>query len=122
YPLYARPLKIGRRPGNDLVIPDPYVSGTHATIEIVGNEVRITDLGSTNGTFIGDVRLTPNLPTPIESGAVLTLGRSQFVVEWAAPSEESAPVVESAAPSEESASPDSSDLSDSSAAEAQNGE
>ncbi|MEN3001333.1 MAG: FHA domain-containing protein [Armatimonadota bacterium] len=83
YPLYARPLKIGRRPGNEIVIPDPYVSGTHATIEIVGNEVRVTDLGSTNGTFIGETRLTPNLPTPVEPGAVLTLGKSQFVVEWA---------------------------------------
>ncbi len=82
YPLYARPLKIGRRAGNEIVIPDPYVSGAHAVIEIVGNEVRITDLGSTNGTFIGDVRLTPNLPTPVEPGATLTLGKSQFVVEW----------------------------------------
>ena len=84
YPLYARPLKIGRRQGNDIVIPDPYVSGTHATIEIVGNEVRLTDLGSTNGTFIGELRLTPNLPTPVEPGALITLGKSQFVVEWAA--------------------------------------
>ncbi len=88
YPLYARPLRIGRRAGNDIVLPDPYVSGTHATIEIVGNEVRITDLGSTNGTFIGDTRLTPNLPTPVEPGAILTLGKSQFVIEWASePSE-----------------------------------
>lgn len=92
YPLYARPLKIGRRPGNDIVIPDPYVSGTHASIEIVGNEVRITDLGSTNGTFLGEVRLTPNLPTPVEPGAILTLGKSQFVVEWVVtPTEEAEP-------------------------------
>jgi pSer/pThr/pTyr-binding forkhead associated (FHA) protein len=111
YPLYARPLKIGRRPGNDIVIPDPYVSGTHAVIEIVGNEVRITDLGSTNGTFLGEVRLTPNLPTPVEPGVVLTLGKSQFVVEWA-PTE-----TETSTPSDQS---DQSEPSDQ--PEAQSGE
>ncbi|MDW8106388.1 MAG: FHA domain-containing protein [Armatimonadota bacterium] len=84
FPLYARPLRIGRRPTNDIVIPDAYVSGQHATIEIVGSDVRITDLGSTNGTFINDTRITPNLPTPIPADAILTLGKTQFRVEWAA--------------------------------------
>ena len=122
YPLYARPLKIGRRAGNDIVINDPYVSGTHATIEIVGNEVRITDLGSTNGTFMGEVRLTPNLPMPVEPGAVLTLGKSQFVVEWVvSPPEESAPsdIPAQAATTEESGV---SDTQCSSNAEAQSRE
>lgn len=83
FPLYARPLRIGRRPGNDIVIPDPYVSGQHATIEIVGNEVRITDLGSTNGTFINTTKITPNLPTTVPPDATLTLGKTQFRLEWA---------------------------------------
>ncbi|CUU36710.1 MAG: FHA domain-containing protein [Armatimonadetes bacterium] len=82
FPLYARSQKIGRRAGNDIVIPDPYVSGQHAAIEIVGDEVRITDLGSTNGTFINEMRIVPNQPTPIPQGATLTLGKSQFVIEW----------------------------------------
>ncbi|GBC92766.1 Glycogen accumulation regulator GarA [bacterium HR15] len=116
YPLYARPLKIGRRTDNDIVIPDPYVSGSHATIEIVGNEVRITDLGSTNGTFIGEVRLTPNLPAPVEPGAILTLGKSQFVVEWAsAPTEEPTP-------SDTSHSSDSPDVQGNPDVEVQSGE
>jgi pSer/pThr/pTyr-binding forkhead associated (FHA) protein len=101
YPLYARPLKIGRRAGNDIVIADPYMSGVHASIEIVGNEVRITDLGSTNGTFIGEVRLTPNLPTSVEPGAVFTMGKTQFVVEWVAAASEEG---ESTEPSDSSSS------------------
>ncbi len=119
YPLYARPLKIGRRTGNDIVLPDPYVSGTHALIEIVGDEVRITDLGSTNGTFLGEVRLTPNLPTPVEPGVVLTLGKSQFVVEWAATE------TETSSPSDQSDSSDQSaetPLAEASGSEAQSGE
>lgn len=92
FPLYARPLRIGRRPTNDIVIPDPYVSGQHATIEVVGSDVRITDLGSTNGTFINNTKITPNLPTPIPADATLTLGKTQFRIEWVAaePSAEAA--------------------------------
>ncbi len=88
FPLYTRPLRIGRRAGNDIVIPDAYVSGQHATIEIVGDEVRITDLGSTNGTFLDDRRIVPNQPTPIAPNATITLGKSQFVIEWATAHEE----------------------------------
>jgi pSer/pThr/pTyr-binding forkhead associated (FHA) protein len=87
FPLYARPQRIGRRADNDLVIPDAYVSGRHAQIEIVGAEVRITDLGSTNGTFIGEMKIAPNMPTTVPSNATLTLGKTQFRIEWAAPTE-----------------------------------
>ncbi|GIV06435.1 MAG: hypothetical protein KatS3mg016_2010 [Fimbriimonadales bacterium] len=83
FPLYTRPQRIGRRAGNDIVIPDPYVSGQHAVIEIIGADVRITDLGSTNGTFIGDTKIAPNMPTTVPSDALLTLGKTQFRIEWA---------------------------------------
>ncbi|MFN7019078.1 MAG: FHA domain-containing protein [Fimbriimonadales bacterium] len=83
FPLYPRPQRIGRRAGNDIVIPDAYVSGQHATIEIVGTDVRITDLGSTNGTFINDTKIAPNMPTTVPESAVLTLGKTQFRIEWA---------------------------------------
>lgn len=86
FPLTTRPQRIGRRAGNDIVIPDAYVSGQHAMIEIVGADVRITDLGSTNGTFIGETKITPNLPTTVPPDAVLTLGKTQFRIEWAASS------------------------------------
>jgi pSer/pThr/pTyr-binding forkhead associated (FHA) protein len=33
FPLYARPQRIGRRAGNDIVIPDAYVSGQHARLK-----------------------------------------------------------------------------------------
>ncbi|MER3559212.1 MAG: hypothetical protein C4336_07020, partial [Armatimonadota bacterium] len=81
FPLYARPQKVGRRTGNDIVIADAYVSGQHATIEIVGDEVRLTDLGSTNGTFIGETRLVPHQPTPVPANAVIVLGKSRFCIE-----------------------------------------
>ncbi|WP_137891698.1 FHA domain-containing protein [Ramlibacter sp. 2FC] len=41
---------IGRRPYNDIVIDNLAVSGEHAALELVGQQVLLHDLGSTNGT------------------------------------------------------------------------
>jgi pSer/pThr/pTyr-binding forkhead associated (FHA) protein len=43
---------LGRRPYNDIVIDNLAVSGEHAVLQMVGNEVFIEDLNSTNGTYI----------------------------------------------------------------------
>ncbi|MDO9236929.1 MAG: FHA domain-containing protein [Aquabacterium sp.] len=43
---------LGRRPYNDIVIDNLAVSGEHAIMQLVGNEVFIEDLNSTNGTYI----------------------------------------------------------------------
>ena len=43
---------LGRRPYNDIVIDNLAVSGEHAVLQLVGNDVFIEDLNSTNGTYI----------------------------------------------------------------------
>jgi pSer/pThr/pTyr-binding forkhead associated (FHA) protein len=43
---------LGRRPYNDIVIDNLAVSGEHAHLQLVGNDVFIEDLNSTNGTYI----------------------------------------------------------------------
>jgi pSer/pThr/pTyr-binding forkhead associated (FHA) protein len=43
---------LGRRPYNDIVIDNLAVSGEHAVMLAVGNDVFIEDLNSTNGTYI----------------------------------------------------------------------
>jgi predicted component of type VI protein secretion system len=43
---------VGRRPYNDMVIDNLAVSGEHAVLQMVGNDVFIEDLNSTNGTYI----------------------------------------------------------------------
>lgn len=109
FPLYARPQRIGRRAGNDIVLPDAYVSGQHALIEIVGADVRITDLGSTNGTFIGETKIAPNMPTSVPSDATLTLGKTQFRIEWAtakSPEASETPVIDTTEADAETQTPD----------------
>lgn len=50
-------ISIGRDPGCDLVLDssvDDEASWRHAEIRIAGDDVRIVDLGSTNGTYLND--------------------------------------------------------------------
>ncbi len=52
-------LRIGRDPVCDLMVDDPRVSRIHATVwSDPGGTVVLEDLGSTNGTFVGDDRVT----------------------------------------------------------------
>ncbi|MDE2401929.1 MAG: FHA domain-containing protein [Burkholderiales bacterium] len=43
---------LGRRPYNDIVIDNLAVSGEHAVMQLVGSDLFIEDLNSTNGTYI----------------------------------------------------------------------
>ncbi len=43
---------LGRRPYNDVVIDNLAVSGEHAAVQMMGGQVVLEDLDSTNGTFV----------------------------------------------------------------------
>jgi pSer/pThr/pTyr-binding forkhead associated (FHA) protein len=45
-------VRIGRAPDNDLVIDDPTVSSAHAELRDEGGRWVVSDLGSTNGTYV----------------------------------------------------------------------
>jgi Tol biopolymer transport system component len=62
-PIRVSTLTVGRGSGNGLVLDHPKVSRRHARIDFDGTNYRVTDLNSTNGTFLGDVRLQPGVPT-----------------------------------------------------------
>ncbi len=53
---------IGRDDDNDLPIRSPKVSRHHARIEFDGANYRVSDLDSTNGTYLGTTRLLPGIP------------------------------------------------------------
>lgn len=54
---------------------DRGVSRAHARLHLESNKLYITDLGSTNGTFLAGKRLNPNQPEAIRKGDELLLGR-----------------------------------------------
>ena len=74
-------LSIGRIAGNDMVIGDAGVSSRHATLQIGFNGLTVTDLGSTNGTWINGGKLAANAPALLKNGDVIQFGRSPFRVE-----------------------------------------
>ncbi|MBI5563454.1 MAG: FHA domain-containing protein [Chloroflexi bacterium] len=57
---------LGRHEQCDIVIADPLVSRRHSQIMCDGSYCSIEDLGSTNGTFVNDQRLTQ--PRVLRSG------------------------------------------------------
>jgi hypothetical protein len=67
-----QPVRVGRKPGNDLVLADEKTSGVHAEIVLEGDRHVLRDLGSTNGTFLDGKRITELVLSP---GDVITFGR-----------------------------------------------
>jgi DNA-binding NtrC family response regulator len=70
---------VGRHPTNDLVLDDPSVSLVHLEVHrTTSDQVLVRDTGSTNGTWMGEHRITEAQLAP---GAVLTVGQSKLLVE-----------------------------------------
>ena len=59
---------------------DRGVSRNHARLQMKDNSLYITDLGSTNGTFVAGERLNPNQPTLLHKGDEVLLGRLQVQI------------------------------------------
>lgn len=51
------------------------VSRRHCRIEVQGGHVRLTDLGSTCGTYLRGEKLTPNTPVRLHKGDTFALGK-----------------------------------------------
>jgi pSer/pThr/pTyr-binding forkhead associated (FHA) protein len=66
---------VGRGASCDVCLPDPSVSQRHASIRQRGTDYIIVDEGSSNGTFVGPVRLSPHAPRVIVSGDLVRMGR-----------------------------------------------
>ena len=79
FDLRARPIAtVGHDPGNDLTLDHPQISRFHARLETVPDgTLRVTDLNSTNGTFIDGQQLRGS--ATIAPGATLGFGPYRLV-------------------------------------------
>ena len=68
------PILIGRGSDAAIKLDDDYVSTRHARIAACGDQWFVEDLGSTNGTYIGTVRITQ--PTTITLGTQVRIGKT----------------------------------------------
>jgi CheY-like chemotaxis protein len=65
---------IGRGIGNRLVLGDTMVSRCHAQIVMSNETYWLTDLGSSNGTFLNDKPLVPHTPYPLGNDDSIRIG------------------------------------------------
>lgn len=72
-------LIIGRGSEADIAIPDEKASRRHAEIRLAGNQLFVTDLGSTNGTLVNGARILGT--HPLQPGDVISIGNTAMGVQ-----------------------------------------
>ena len=70
-------LVVGRGAEADLRINDPGISRRHAEFRLDGRQVKVADLGSTNGTLVDGHKVRE---TTVRDGATVRLGNTDLVV------------------------------------------
>ena len=73
---------LGRNPrSSKFIVSHEEVGREHARLIYDDGSLFVEDLGSTNGTYVNGVQLSPQQRTPLISGSALTLGPINFKVE-----------------------------------------
>lgn len=71
-------ISVGSAKDNDLVLSDETVSRYHLELHHLGDVIRVQDLGSTNGTTVGQVNIER---ATVQAGTTLKLGKSELRIE-----------------------------------------
>lgn len=79
FPVGRAGLRIGRTAPADVVLSDKHVSRRHCQVEFEGENLVVVDLGSTNGTFVDDLKVVDRAVLPV--GSVLKVGQCELVHE-----------------------------------------
>ena len=89
---YSAEISLGRSVADQPFLPDVdfakydgYKSGVsrlHAILKIVDKELKICDLGSSNGTKMNGQKLTPSVDYPVINDDVITLGRLKLRINF----------------------------------------
>jgi DNA-binding NtrC family response regulator len=70
-------LVVGSHPSSDIVLHDTTVSRSHAELALLSGGVRVKDLKSTNGTFVGDSRIESIV---LPAGSEVRIGRTRIEI------------------------------------------
>lgn len=74
-------IRMGRGSGNDVLLQDSQASRQHAEISQQGDQLFIQDLGSTNGTFVNESRITS--PRLLRPGDQIRIGETTLTCQVA---------------------------------------
>lgn len=73
---------VGRREGNDVVLPYAFVSGRHCRIFRHGTRNFVEDVGSTNGILVNGESVPSQTPHALQTSDVIQIGRVEIRVQW----------------------------------------
>ena len=76
--LHFGDLTLGREDTDLIIEDDNEVSRNHAVVRAVDGEIEIEDLGSTNGTFVNELKISG--PTRLSNGDILRIGQTRLDV------------------------------------------
>lgn len=77
FPLVKVETTLGRHDTNDIALPEQTVTGKHAVIRMENGTITISDLGSTNGTFVNGERIRTH---EIKAGDRFRLGNVELTL------------------------------------------
>ncbi len=72
---------LGRTQDNQIVVNDTKASSHHAELRFTGQDYTITDLGSTNGTFVNGQQIDRTLPRVLRAGDTIRIGDTTYTFE-----------------------------------------
>ena len=75
FPLTEAPVRLGKGRECEIVLTDRAVSGKHLELRLDGSSVRLKDLGSTNGTYVGEAKVIESI---VPAGSVISVGRTRL--------------------------------------------
>jgi hypothetical protein len=76
-------VRVGRDPGQcTIFLPEPRVSGVHATLRFESGQLLVRDETSNNGTWVSGARIVPGTWTAVPTGTPLRFGPVEFSVQF----------------------------------------
>lgn len=103
FPLSQAPVTVGRQADNTIVLADPQASRHHATVFWQAGSFAVQDMGSANGTFVNNQRITS--PRRLSDGDSIRMGNTIFDVRLPPPASEDQTMVGAALPPGEADGP-----------------
>lgn len=72
-------ITVGRGSACTITLSDQEMSTRHAEFSADGRGAYVTDSASTNGTFVNDVKITPDMPTSLKDGDLIRMGNTTLL-------------------------------------------
>jgi pSer/pThr/pTyr-binding forkhead associated (FHA) protein len=74
FPISQKTFMIGRSPSCHICVKSSELSREHCRVDVVGQSIYLTDVGSSNGVFVDNVQLRPQIKTKYSTTQQLMMG------------------------------------------------